>query len=763
MPHESVFRLSLYLTLGLACVCVGYAEHDLFPEVPYLAGVVVMALAVLYRLEGRVELLTIPQANRLGLIIGLLNLLWAGYRVYPELSGTADPPLGLQLVLVAVVGPLLITSVPGKLARREKHIGDYWGLHGAGLAAVALSGALAEDAISFVLAGTYALAAVWSLLLLEQRRSAGTIPPLPNRPPPPRPVGVSGGRPGVFVRPAVVFAGLAFLVAVPLYLLTPRSGAEKLNWGKPRVEIGYAADQMIDLRRTGRLEPNPALAFEVTAEEVDGRPKTDLPADLRWRGRVLRLYEKGTWQSGDFPLPAIDALPRNTGGWRLPRLGEPLTVLTFSLAGSPDLGPFLAEPVRWVSGEPTPVATLTPAGLQPWTWVGDGSLFWSGRPHSPSQPLRYIQVWSPSPEPADISVPFRIIEPDLPGKLRPLLRNPVPAVKEYTDGVVARLIRDGQLPADCIAPRTFLPKKQYHERVARALCRHLAAEAGLTYTTDIRRARTDLDPVEDFLFHTRAGHCERFSSALTLMLRSQGIPAVRVLGFRGCEATATPGRYLVRQEHAHAWVDALIEVYRPAEEAGRPPWSCWLSLDPTPAGEPVAAPAPDNWLSGTRAWLSALLQDSLPVFDRDWWERVLQRAGRWLTDGWGLVGLTAVAAVCGLVAVWFVRRSIRPRVGRPGTPAPRLRRLLAVLGRRGYHPDAGQTPREFAAAVSECLRRHPATAGDANLPLEYVEAYYAERFGGRPAAEAEWADREARLDRLARALASVPAEHHKGV
>lgn len=758
MPHESVFRLSLYLTLGLACVCVGYAEHELFPEVPYLAGIVVVALAMLYWWEGRIELLTIPQANRLGLVIGLVNLLWAGYRVYPELSGTADPPKGLQLVLVAVVGPLLITSVLGKLARREKHIGDYWGLHGAGLAAVALSGALADDAVSFVLAGVYAWAAVWSLLLLEQRRSAGAIPPLPNRPPPPRPAGVVGESTGLFVRPAVVFTGLVLLAAVPLYLFTPQSGAEKLNWGKPRVEIGYAADQMIDLRRTGRLKPNPALAFEVTAEEVDGRPKTDLPPDLRWRGRVLRLYEKGTWQTGDFPLPAIDALPRNSGGWRLPRLGEPLAVLTFSLAGSLDFGLFLAEPVRWVSGEPTPVATLTPAGPQPWTWVGDGSLFWSGRRHSPSQPLRYIQVWSPSPEPADVSPPFRIVEPDLPGKLRPLLRNPVPAVKEYADGVVAGLIRDGQLPADCIDPRTFLPKKQYHERVARALCHHLVAAAGLTYTTDIRRARADLDPVEDFLFHTRAGHCERFSSALALMLRSQGIPAVRVLGFRGCEPTAVPGRYLVRQEHAHAWVDALIEVYRPAEKPGQAPWSCWLSLDPTPTVEATAALAPDNWLSGTRVWLRTLYQNRLTVFDWDWWGQLPRRAGQWLSDGWGLVGLTAGAILSALVAQWLVRRSIRSATNRAGRTAPRLQRLLAVLGRRGYHPGPGQTPREFAVAVGECLRRHPATAYDASLPLEYVEAYYAERFGGRPASETEWADREVRLDRLARALASVPAQ-----
>ncbi|MFO0822491.1 MAG: hypothetical protein U0792_05120 [Gemmataceae bacterium] len=69
MPTNSSFRLSLYLTLGLACVCVGYAEHALFPEVPFIAAAVIGALALLYRLESRVQLLSIP------LRIGSVSLL----------------------------------------------------------------------------------------------------------------------------------------------------------------------------------------------------------------------------------------------------------------------------------------------------------------------------------------------------------------------------------------------------------------------------------------------------------------------------------------------------------------------------------------------------------------------------------------------------------------------------------------------------------------------------------------------------------------
>jgi hypothetical protein len=752
MPSEPIFRFSLYLTLGLACVCVGYAEHDIFPEVPYLAGLVVVALVVLYRLEGRYELLTIPEANRLGLLIGISNLIWAAYRLVWEVRRETSESSDVQLVLVAVVGPLLITSVVAKLARREKHLGDYWGFHAAGLAAVALSGALAEDPTCFLLASFYAVAATWSLTLLQLRRAAGFVPGIPNRPAPPVVSGIITPASARTVVPALTLAATAAALAFPLYFLTPRSGADKLSLGKPRVEIGYAADQMIDLRRTGNLEANPAPAFFVEAE-IDGRPKTDLPRDQRWRGRVLRSYENGTWQTGDHPLPGIDARPRNPPDWRPPRLGENQTLLTFTVPAR-ERSQFLADPVAWADHQPSPVATVTPSGLEPWFWVGDGSLYWGGRMPTFAENLRYVQAWLADSDP-DLSPPFRITEPDLAGKLRPLLRNPVPAVKTYTDRVIADLMRDGRLPADCLDGRTFLPKKIYHEQVARALSHHLSTTPELVYTTNLRRSRTDLDPVEDFLLHTRAGHCERFSSALTLMLRSQGIPAVRVLGFKGCEPTEQPGRYVVRQEHAHAWVDALIEVYRPAPAPGQPPISRWLSLDPTPAGQVTAPTDADGWLGRVRSGARNLFRDYFVSFDPAR-RRVLLTAVWDRLKRWEVVAALVVLAA----SPWFVtrlRRWIRRQADSSvatNREAQWLSRLKNVLAAHGLRAEPGQTPRELALSAGERLRNFPATAAVAGVPLEWVDAYYEERFGGVPLSPRRRAELEARLRELARALAS---------
>src|SRR5262249_35411326 len=88
----------------------------------------------------------------------------------------------------------------------------------------------------------------------------------------------------------------------------------------------------------------------------------------------------------------------------------------------------------------------------------------------------------------------------------------------------------------------------------------------------------DLDPVEDFLVYTRTGHCNRFATALTLMLRARGVPARIALGFRGYESTGD-GAYQVRQSHAHSWVEVLVQRTTEDNHATRH----WLIMDPTPA------------------------------------------------------------------------------------------------------------------------------------------------------------------------------------
>ncbi|WP_036738254.1 transglutaminase-like domain-containing protein, partial [Paenibacillus zanthoxyli] len=99
------------------------------------------------------------------------------------------------------------------------------------------------------------------------------------------------------------------------------------------------------------------------------------------------------------------------------------------------------------------------------------------------------------------------------------------------------------------------------------------------YTLDTRVPPEGADFVDDFLFTEKKGYCVHFASAMTVLLRSSGIPARYVQGYAPGRKAAGPGpqRYMVTQGDAHAWV----EVYFPG--AG------WVPLDPTPAS--AAGPA----------------------------------------------------------------------------------------------------------------------------------------------------------------------------
>lgn len=74
--------------------------------------------------------------------------------------------------------------------------------------------------------------------------------------------------------------------------------------------------------------------------------------------------------------------------------------------------------------------------------------------------------------------------------------------------------------------------------------------------------------VDEFLFSTRAGFCEHYASALTVLLRAGGVPARVVVGYQGAERNPFGDYWIVRQANAHAWVEAWLE-------------GAWRRVDPT--------------------------------------------------------------------------------------------------------------------------------------------------------------------------------------
>ena len=81
------------------------------------------------------------------------------------------------------------------------------------------------------------------------------------------------------------------------------------------------------------------------------------------------------------------------------------------------------------------------------------------------------------------------------------------------------------------------------------------------------------DGVEHFLFTQKEGYSEYFASAMTVMLRSEGIPARLVTGYSLGEKVPDQDVYMVTDRNSHAWVEVYFPRYG------------WILFEPTPGRE----------------------------------------------------------------------------------------------------------------------------------------------------------------------------------
>ncbi|MDX1570087.1 MAG: DUF3488 and transglutaminase-like domain-containing protein [Xanthomonadales bacterium] len=206
--------------------------------------------------------------------------------------------------------------------------------------------------------------------------------------------------------------------------------------------------------------------------------------------------------------------------------------------------------------------------------------------------------------------------------------------------------------------------------------------------------------VDDFLFETREGYCEYFSSSFTFLMRAAGIPARVVTGYQGGWFNAGAGYMLVRQSDAHAWSEVWLEGQG------------WVRVDPT------AAVAPERVQDGALealnvrrgvfdyAWLRQLRNrfDAVHNFWNEWvlkFDRERQRslfkpAGvEDFKAQYGLIVLMILAALfVALVMRWLLKAQWIGGLDPAGREYARFCRKLARAG-IGRQPSEG--PKAFEA------------------------------------------------------------------
>ena len=279
---------------------------------------------------------------------------------------------------------------------------------------------------------------------------------------------------------------------------------------------------------------------------------------------------------------------------------------------------------------------------------------------------------------------------------------------------------------------------------AAALENYLRTHYG--YTLQLLRTPV-ADPLANFLFERKQGHCEYFASSMAVMLRTLRIPSRVVNGFRSDEFNDVTGNYVVRAKNAHSWVEAYFPGYG------------WITFDPTPGGD-VATP---------QGWDRAMLYlDAAQSFWREWvisydsshqyilghaalnstrnsWERsrtwarlhyerllnlvrrsqrsAEQAPARWF---WGVGGIGFLILLLGnlgrIARMLRVRRlEAHPERSPDEAAAMWYERMARYLARRGVRKSTTQTAQEFVHVIA-----------DERLRLRvgrFTDAYESARFG----------------------------------
>ncbi len=122
-------------------------------------------------------------------------------------------------------------------------------------------------------------------------------------------------------------------------------------------------------------------------------------------------------------------------------------------------------------------------------------------------------------------------------------------------------------------PQSRALAKQLFEQSGSDPVRYIAAIEQWINRTEFRYTlsppRLNTNRIDEFLFETKAGFCEHYSSSFTFMLRAAGIPARVVAGYQGGEPSRNGNVWEVRQMDAHAWTEVWLEGQG------------WVRVDPT--------------------------------------------------------------------------------------------------------------------------------------------------------------------------------------
>jgi transglutaminase-like putative cysteine protease len=319
-------------------------------------------------------------------------------------------------------------------------------------------------------------------------------------------------------------SGAILVVALFVFVTFPRVSQGWAGRGETlATTIAGFSDQVSIGEHGATILGNPEIVLRV--EFPDGEPPG--LAGLHWRGRSYDRFDGIRWTRSE-GLPSSVAPNRWYSRWSGQRIRQRI------------FGAALDTRVLFALH---PVLDIRPDnGIQPLFDNAGDYVYWGSGPPAYTA---YSPAGRPSPE-----------------ELRAAERGYTPNDRYYLQLPTGLDARIAQL-ADSL---TSGLETRYDKVVA--IRDHLYS---FGYTRDLP-ATDRQTTLHYFLFERRAGHCEYFSTAMVVLLRSAGIHARNVNGFLGGQWSEFGDYLVVTQNEAHSWVEVWFPEYG------------WVAFDPTPPG-----------------------------------------------------------------------------------------------------------------------------------------------------------------------------------
>jgi len=589
--------------------------------------------------------------------------------------------------------------------RRER---DYIMLAILAFLMVLSSAVLTVDSVFLFAFAVFMLVAVATFMLMEMRRS-GQAASVRAR----HSIDVEEHRHLAFAlaRVAPVLVVIITVFGAGLFFLMPRISAGYLGGYSYGTDLSSGFSDHVQLGQIGEIQRSNAVVMHV---QIDGDSIGRY--DLHWRGVALSIFDGRNW-SNHREQVMLAREPDNS--FRLPEVNPPL----------PHAGLYPRQNLIRYRVLMEPIGTNV-VFLAPWARGLSGEF----RIQTDSTgAVRNIDshIISRYEATSDIATPTS-------AELREAGQNYPPQIRALYL----------QLPK--VDPRVPQFAAQISQKANNDFDKASAIESYLKtrfgYTLELPRT-PPADPIANFLFDRKQGHCEYFASSMAVMLRTLGIPSRVVNGFHSDEFNDLTGNYIVRAKDAHSWVEAYFPGYG------------WQTFDPTPGGNGGSATGWDrvglyldamasfwrDWvvsydmshqlvlgqaaISGTRGlWDSARdwarqKYDSMLQWARRSQDRVEHSPLRWAILG-GLVSLALVLlANLRRLVRWLHQRTLRKHPERSPEQAAAMwyERMARALSHKGVEKNAAQTPQEFVMRIEDTRLREPVA--------RFTDVYESARFG----------------------------------